>query len=115
MGAVRTRKRFVPVGVAQKSRVGTGAVGAALAGLADGGAARGHALLPRGLHGDDAQPGEAEQAEAGFGRMVGGDEEDRFGDAPADRLVLLEVAAPAKRRQQRVVEGRAPLEVGDLQ
>ena len=47
--------------------------------------------------------------------VVVGDEEDRFGDSPADRPVLLEMAPPAKGREQRVVERGAPLEIGDLQ
>src|SRR5919106_4040719 len=105
---------FVPVGVAQERRVGAGAVRAPLTRLADPLAAVGNALLPGGLDRDDAEAGEAEQAEARLRRMVRGDEEDRLGDTPPDRLVLLEVAPPAQRREQRVVEGRAPLEVGDL-
>ncbi len=43
-----------------------------------------------------------------------GDEEDRLGDSPADRLVLLEMAPPPKGREHRVVERRAAIEVGGL-
>src|SRR4051794_16483107 len=44
-----------------------------------------------------------------------GDEEDRFGDPPADRPVFLEMASPTERRQEGVVERGAGLEIRDLQ
>ena len=51
----------------------------------------------------------------GLRRVVGGDEEDGFGDAAADGLVLLVVAPPAQRGQHRVVERGTAIEVADLQ
>jgi hypothetical protein len=47
--------------------------------------------------------------------VLGGDEEDGFGDAPADRLILLEMAPPSQRGQHRVIEGGAAVEVANLQ
>jgi hypothetical protein len=46
--------------------------------------------------------------------VLAGDEEDRLGDAPAHRLVLVEVAAPSERSEQGVIEVGAALQVGDL-
>src|SRR3954464_8646426 len=106
---------LVPVRVLEKGRVGTRAVGAALAGLRDHGAAAVHAACPSRLDGDDPERGEAEQAKARLRLMVEGDEEDGFGDAPTDRFVLLEVAPPAERGKQRVEERATPIEVGNLQ
>src|SRR6476469_5366792 len=106
---------LIPVRVLEKSRVGAGAVGAPFAWLGNADAAGVHALFPGRLDGDDAEAGEAEQSEARPGLVVRRDEEDRFGDAPANGFVLLEVTPPAKGREQRVVERRAPLEVGYLQ
>src|SRR5215217_9371860 len=95
---------LVPVRVLEESRVGAGAVGTALARLGDLDATGAHPAFPGGLHRDDAEPRKADQTETGLGLMVGGYEEDRLGDAPADRFVLLEMAPPAKGRKQRVVE-----------
>jgi hypothetical protein len=47
--------------------------------------------------------------------VLAGDEEDGFGNAPADRLVLLEMASPTQRGQHRVIEGGATVEVANLQ
>jgi hypothetical protein len=47
--------------------------------------------------------------------MVRGGEEDRFGNSPADRLILLEMPSPAQWSEHRVIEGGAAVEVGDLQ
>src|SRR5262249_23095853 len=99
---------LVPVRVLEEGRVGAGTVGAPLAGPEPLGPTGTHPAFPGCLASHDPQPGEAEQAEPGLGLVVGSDEEDWFGDAPADRFVLLEVAPPAKGREQRVVERRAP-------
>ena len=88
---------------------------ALLARVGDAGTARFHPVLPGRLDGDDPERREAQQAEAGLGIVLAGDKEDRFGDAPADRLILLEMPPPAQRGQHRVVEGGGPVEIADLQ
>ena len=71
--------------------------------------------LPGRLDGDDAEAGEAEQAEAGLGSWWAAMK--KTGLAMPQPIVSssLEVAPPAQRRQQRVVEGGAALEIGDLE
>src|SRR6478609_7221039 len=95
---------LVPVGVLDERRVGAGAMRAPLARVADVDATRPHRPLPGRLDGDDPEPGEAEQPETRLGLVVSGDEEDRLGDSPADRFVLLEMAPPTERGEHRVVE-----------
>src|SRR5213080_113312 len=82
---------LVPVRVLEKGGVGARSVRALLARIADADAARFDPVLPGRLDRDDAQCREAQQSEAGLRLVLAGDEEDRFGDAPADRLVLLEM------------------------
>src|SRR3954452_10296654 len=106
---------LVPVRVLEKGGVGPRAVRALVARVADADAARFDPVLPGRLDRDDAQGREAQQPEPGLGVVLAGDEEDRFGDAPADRLILLEMPSPAQRGQHRVVEGGTAVEIADLQ
>src|SRR5690349_8297377 len=93
---------LVAVGVLEESRERARAVGAAFARLRDARAAGFHPVFVGRLHRDDAEPGDAEQAVTRVRAMVGGDEEDRFGDAVADRFVLIEVSPPTEWGEHRV-------------
>ena len=88
---------------------------AALARIADADAARFDPVLPGGLDRDDPERREAQQSEPRLRLVMGGDEENGFGDAPAHGFVLLEVTPPPEGGEHRVVEGRAAVEVGDLE
>src|ERR1700742_5394286 len=78
---------LVTVGVLEKCRVGTGAVGATFARLGDTGAAGPDPVLVCRLHRDDAEPANAEQAVCRLGVVVGVDKEHRIGDAPTDQFL----------------------------
>src|SRR5688572_9046971 len=105
-GSVGADRHFdvVAVGILEEGRVGARGPAPGFPRRADTRSSRPRAPLVGGLDGGDAAGAEADQAEARRRSVIGGDEEDGLRDPPADDVVLVEVAAPAERAEEAVVE-----------
>src|SRR5262249_19041508 len=72
-----------------------------------------HARLPSALDARDALGREGDDAEAGLGLALA-DGEHALDHAPADGAVLVVLAPPADRPEERVVEAPTPFKVAHL-
>src|SRR4051812_40464859 len=104
------------VGVQQVRRVVPGAVAGPGSRIAVAAAARGERRLERGVDRGTSVRRYGDVAEARPGPLAAGDDpQPRLVDAVGDRGLPVDDPPPAERVEERVVEARGALQVGDLE